>query len=264
VATTIARAAIRFPLVSLTAPSPISAAAVLSWRQEEGSVAAICAGIAPMTAAGSPGALGEHPQDDLEPSGGDLEVGVELDAGEKRPPERGDEAGRESDGRETIGRAGVGPPQQLAHGMGAHVENEARRAQLVVEGSHGRAQRRDQLTGAAEGVADALQPLGGADDRAGGEGAEAQRLEIEALSYLGIGGQQDLESAIEQESVDRVGAYAPPDPVRSFEHGDLDSGARQILRADEPGEACADDHDTGHLRRRWPGDLRGPARGRRR
>ena len=82
------------------------------------------------------------------------------------------------------------------------------------------------------------------DDDPGGERAQVERVGVEPAPHRGVGGQQHLEAAVEQEPVDLVGAHAPTDPVGRLEHDDVPSTLDEPQRRDEAGESGPDDHDV--------------------
>jgi len=74
---------------------------------------------------------------------------------------------------------------------------------------------------------------------------EIQGLIIEELLGFGIGGDEDLEAAVQEEAVDNVGADAASDGVRSFEKEEGDVVGVEVGGGGKAGEASADDNDSG-------------------
>ena len=54
--------------------------------------------------------------------------------------------------------------------------------------------------------------------RAGVEGLESERVEIELAAHLGVGGEQDLETAIDEKSIDFIGSHAATYTIGRFEY----------------------------------------------
>ena len=82
-----------------------------------------------------------------------------------------------------------------------------------------------------------------ADPRARREAAQPERVVVEDAQALGVGGQQNLEPAVETESVDEVGAHPAADPVGSLENQGLAARLAQVPGTGEARDACPDDHD---------------------
>lgn len=74
---------------------------------------------------------------------------------------------------------------------------------------------------------------------------EIQGLIIEELLGFGIGGDEDLEAAVQEEAVDNVGADAASDGVGSFEEEEGDVVGVEVGGGGKTGEASADDNDSG-------------------
>jgi hypothetical protein len=87
-----------------------------------------------------------------------------------------------------------------------------------------------------------MEPTVDAHHRTRLEGPQVQRGEVQLVSSLGVGGQQDLEAAVESEAVDHVGAHPPADAVTGLEHRHVDASPVQRDGAREAGQAGAD-HD---------------------
>jgi len=86
-------------------------------------------------------------------------------------------------------------------------------------------------------------------ERAGLEGTEVQRGEIEEGAGLRVGAEVDLEAAIEEEAIDEIS----PDPaayaIARFHDLDRDSGLMESDRACQSGKAGPDDENRGRGRR---------------
>jgi hypothetical protein len=85
------------------------------------------------------------------------------------------------------------------------------------------------------------------DERAGEEGPQVERRVVEDAAGLGVGGEEDLEAAVQAEAVHHVRADAAPDPDRGLEDTHRRPRLVEAQGAGEAGEARAD-HDHVRLR----------------
>ena len=83
------------------------------------------------------------------------------------------------------------------------------------------------------------------DERAGVERPQVERVHVELTTEFRVRGEHHLETTIEDEPVDHVGADATADAVARLQHDDLDPGCVERYRTRQPGETGADDHDRG-------------------
>lgn len=81
------------------------------------------------------------------------------------------------------------------------------------------------------------------DLRAMVEGVEVEFLVVELLLGFGVAGLEDLESAVEEEALDLVGADASADVVRRFENEGFDAQFMKAFCGGQTCEAGADDDD---------------------
>lgn len=73
---------------------------------------------------------------------------------------------------------------------------------------------------------------------------DVQGVELRHLAQRRVRGVEQLETAVEDESVNRAGALAAAHGVLALQNNDLAAAVRQGLRSGEPGQARADDNDV--------------------
>lgn len=103
----------------------------------------------------------------------------------------------------------------------------------------------------AERVGDGVELAIVEDSGAGVELLEVEGLIIEELLGFRVGGDEDLEAAVEEEAVDNVGADASSDGVGGFQEEEGDVLGVQVGGGGESGEARADDDDSGGFGEWW-------------
>ena len=77
---------------------------------------------------------------------------------------------------------------------------------------------------------------------------QVEGVHVELSLHLGVGGQGDLESAVEREAVNDVGPHTSTDAITGLINVDLDAGFVECCGACQASKAGADDRD-GHLPR---------------
>lgn len=117
--------------------------------------------------------------------------------------------------------------------------------EFVGDGSDGIGEGQDRVYGAAEGVGNAMEAAGVEDERAGIEGTEIEGREVEEAAGFGIGGEEDLEAAVEEEAVEGVGADAAAEAVGGFQEKEGEVGGVKMDGCSEAGETAADDENGG-------------------
>lgn len=80
--------------------------------------------------------------------------------------------------------------------------------QLVKHGANGVGEASEGVEEVGEGVGDPVEAAVVVDEGAGVELAEVEGVIVEEAAGLGVGGDEDLEAAVEEEAVDLVGAHA--------------------------------------------------------
>jgi hypothetical protein len=95
-----------------------------------------------------------------------------------------------------------------------------------------------RLSSAREGMPERIgelrEALRVAHERAGSEGAELERVVVQHALGLWVGRQQHLESAVEQEAVERVGGDAAPDAIGPLEHEHVEPACWSFLAQQSP------------------------------
>jgi hypothetical protein len=107
----------------------------------------------------------------------------------------------------------------------------------------------EEIGRASEGVAERAEPTVDAHPSTRSETPEVEGIEIEPPCELRIGGEQDLEPAIEPEPVDDVGAHPAADSIARLDDGDVDPGGLEGTGTGESGEPCSHDDDV--MIHRW-------------
>ena len=88
----------------------------------------------------------------------------------------------------------------------------------------------------------------GAGGDACAERLQAEGVDVHPASYGGVRGVEQLESAIDEEAVDPLGADPAADLVRRLEHRDVTTRLGQRLGAAQPGQPRShDDHVCVHV-----------------
>ncbi len=105
------------------------------------------------------------------------------------------------------------------------------------------------MHGVAERVGDDVILRLGAHERAGGEVPHRQLHEIDVAAHLGIGGEQNLETAVETKTIDDVGAHATTNAVACLEKRDTTASALQVAGARETRKTSTYDDDVVGLAR---------------
>ena len=103
----------------------------------------------------------------------------------------------------------------------------------------------------AEGVGNGVELAIVEDSGAGVEFLEVKGLVVEEVLGFGVGGDEDLEAAVEEEAVDNVGADAAAHGVGGFEEEEGDVAGVEVGGGGEAGESGADDDNPGFGGRWW-------------
>ncbi len=135
--------------------------------------------------------------------------------------------------------------------MAADVQHQAGQSDLVGRGADRGPQGGGDEEGTAQRIGHPVETAADPDHCSRLEGGELQGGQIQPVPHLGIAGEKDLETAVEQEAVHPVRADASPDPVGGLEDPALDAGPVQVLSTAQPGQAGTHDHHVG--RRAGPG-----------
>lgn len=120
-------------------------------------------------------------------------------------------------------------------------------AELIRDAADGGEHAGERGERRAEGIGDGLEAVVEEDFCAGAKGAELECVVIEYALGFGIGGEEDLEAAIESEAVDYVGADASAGGVGGFENAERDAA---LLEAEGAAEAGDSGSDNSNFRRR--------------
>ena len=80
------------------------------------------------------------------------------------------------------------------------------------------------------------------------EGLQAQGVDVHPAAYGGVGGIEQLESSVDEEAVDPLGADPTAHGVGGLEHRDVTTRIAQRLRTAQPGQPRShDDHVCVHM-----------------
>jgi hypothetical protein len=82
----------------------------------------------------------------------------------------------------------------------------------------------------------------GAGGDASAEGLQAEGGDVHPAAYGWVRGVEQLESAIDEEAVDAVGADPAADDIGGLQHRDVTTRLGQRLGAAQPGQPCSHDH----------------------
>ena len=170
------------------------------------------------------------------------ELRLQEDSAEERAEERVDHPLAEAEASQRLQGRRLRPRPDFLHSPLQDVPSESRDGLLVRERSDGREQRGRQRPGLAERVRDAVELAARPHQRAGLERLEAQSLVVEHPPRLGIGGEEHLEPAVEEEAVHPVRAHASARLLRGFHEEAGDALLLEPQRAAEAGHARPDDH----------------------
>ena len=152
-------------------------------------------------------------QDDVEHAVGGRQRRVELDTADKGTEEAVDHGVAVATSRQALASRRIGLSQQL-RGVGTAEANAIlQEPELVEEAADRRQHRRRQGRRLAEWIAEQCELLADSNECAGIERAEIERVDVELTVEFGVGPQQDLETAVEDEAVDDVAADPPADAV---------------------------------------------------
>ncbi len=159
-------------------------------------------------------AVGEHPEDDVEHPAAVAQFGIELDAADERSEEPVDDRRRETVGVERRGGGDVVACEQTGRVHAPQTRPGAARCAPCRTGCRsGRSPWRARLVGRRNG-SDTTDPLPLRHTSAPGlERLEVECVHVELAVHLGVGGERDLEPAVEGEPVDDVAADAAADAV---------------------------------------------------
>ena len=92
-------------------------------------------------------------------------------------------------------------------------------------------------------VGDPAEPTVGTNDRAPFERARVEAIDVELGTHFGIGKRQDLETVVEQEPVDVIGADPSADRIGAFEDERRPPARGEPACACEAGDPGTDDDD---------------------
>ena len=186
-------------------------------------------------------------QHDVEHAVGGRQRRIELDAADKGTEEAVDHGVAVATSRQAFTSRRIGLSQQLG-GVGAAEANAIlQEPELVEEAADRRQHRRRQGRRLAERVAEQCELLADPNECAGIERAEIERVDVELTVEFGVGPQQDLETAVEDEAVDNVAADPPADAVRRLEHDHRAARLVQDSGGGKAGETGTDDDDVAGL-----------------
>ncbi len=164
------------------------------------------------------------PEDHVEHTTARREDGIELDTADEGSEEPVHHRGAEPLVADRVGGVDVLTAEELRHGRRAKATAQGEEPELVQRCAHRCHGRRQEPAGPAERVADRVEPVADPDQSARLERSQSERHTVELPVQLGVGGEHDLEAAVDQESVDLVGAHSSADLVGCLDDDDLTSG----------------------------------------
>lgn len=187
-------------------------------------------------------AEGEALEDELEEAGRRVQRRVEEYPGEERPQEPLHDGGREPELRQVLPRGRLRRREDDVVRGGGRAEAREPNEDLVGEGAHGGEHRGEGTEREAERVGEQVERLPGADEdkRAGVEGPEPERREVEEAPALRVRGEEDLEAPVQAVPVHHVGGDAAAEAVRGLDERERHGERRQVRRRGEAREPASD------------------------
>src|SRR5882762_6434932 len=161
-------------------------------------------------------AFGEHFENEFEHATGGLQFAIQKNAAEKRPEEAVDKFVGESGGMKSILGGRFRPLKNFFDGRVTEMRAQSKDAQFVKEAAEIGTKSFPPTARGAPGINQLVQAAGKPGERTGSELFQIECLVVESALGFGVSGQQHLEAAIEQESLELVGANAPANAIRSF------------------------------------------------
>ncbi len=188
---------------------------------------------------------------------------VEEDPGEEAL-EHATQRARQPGGVQGRGEGGVGSRgdrvEVTASGPVQQRSQPAQQPREVAQVAADAAQGPSEQSRRAQRVSESQQTLLGQGCHACLEGAESQCVGVDPAAYGGIGRVEQLEAAVDLEPVDAIGADAATHVVSGLDDQHLASGADQLGRAAQSGQAGTHDDDVGiHGAASWVAQPRGAA-----
>jgi hypothetical protein len=125
-------------------------------------------------------------------------------------------------------------------------ECEARGAELIEGRERSRESGSEEMCRAAvpARVGEAIETFAEPGQCARDKRAEGQCRVVKVSLALGVGGEEDLESAVEEEAVSVIGTDAPANVVGGVEEETVETARLKLDGGDETGDAGADDDDV--------------------
>lgn len=159
-------------------------------------------------------AEGETFEDEIEQSGSRFELFVEENTTEKRLKEWGDDRIGEPDSLQQLHRGDfIAGGEYLFVGFRQNPKSRQSDEQFIGNGSDRVGEGLDRVPEIPEGVGDGVETTAVVNTGAGVEFLEVEGLVVEKFLGFGVGGDEDLEAAVEKEPVDDISSDAAADRV---------------------------------------------------
>src|SRR5258708_17797628 len=158
----------------------------------------------------------EHFENEFEHTAGGLQFAIQKNAAEKRPEEAVDKFVGESGGTKSILGGSLRPLKNFFDVRVPEMRAQSKDAQFVKEAAEIGTKSFPPAARSAPGINQLVQAAGKPGERTGSELFQIDCLVIESALGFRVSGQQHLEAAIEQESLELVGANASANAIRSF------------------------------------------------
>ena len=121
------------------------------------------------------------------------------------------------------------------------MRTQTQNAKFVEQGAEVRTKCDAPPAGSAPRIDELVHAACKPGERAGGEFFQIEGVIVESALCFGVGGEQDLEAAVEQVAFEFVGANASADAVGGFDDLEGHSSVGEMTRAGEASKARTDD-----------------------
>ena len=192
---------------------------------------------------------GEHAKGELKEAAGGLQPLLQENTAVKGPEEAVDDALAKAEVAQVLDGRRFAAAENIGDVAAQYLAAQQGDAQLIGQAAYGSSHGRRQRERTAKGIADAVGAVLELDLGAGIEAAQVERFIVEYPLRLGIGVEQHLEAAVEQEALNLVRTHAPADAVGRFVDAHAAAVGQQVAGGGEAGETGADNQNIGRAHR---------------
>src|SRR5258708_6700000 len=187
----------------------------------------------------------EHFENEFEHAAGGLQFAIQKKAAGKKTEETVDKFVGESGGTKSILGGRFRPLKNFFDGRVPEMRAQSKDPQFVKEAAEIGTKSFTPAARSAPGINQLVQAAGKPGKRTGSELFQIECLVLEKALGFGISGQQHLEAAVEQESLELVGADASANAIRRFQDLKRDAGVGEMASASQ---ACEPRTDNDYVR----------------